>query len=276
MRPGPASLDLRIVPVPQLRLHEDFDPWRAKRLVINLSHQGVLKNPLIVTELADTFIVLDGATRATALAEMGVAHALVQVVRYGDPSVTLQTWNHVLVGIPSSSLLQELGRIPNLRSLSADLPEVQAALNARRAVVGVVTEENCAITYASGESCHEQIRQLTQVVAAYRGRAEVHRAAELDLSDLLSAHPDLTAVVVFPPFTPDDVRRCSSNEVKLPMGITRHVIRGRALGINVPLDLLAGEDSLEQKNAWLQENVQSRLRQNKVRLYEEPTLVFDE
>jgi len=276
MRMGPASLDLRIVPVPQLRLHEDFDPWRAKRLVVSLTHQGVLKNPLIVTELDDTFIVLDGATRATALAEMGVAHALVQVVRYDEPAVTLQTWNHVLVGIPSSSLLQELGRIPNLRGLGADLPEVQAALNARRAVVGVVTDENRAITFASGESSHGQILQLVQVVAAYRGRAEVHRASEVDMLDLFAIHPGLTAVVVFPPFTPDDVRRCARNEVKLPMGITRHLIRGRALGINVPLDLLAGDGSLEQKNAWLQENIQSRLRQNKVRLYEEPTFVFDE
>ena len=94
--------------------------------------------------------------------------------------------------------------------------------------------------------------------------------------DLFTVHPGLTAVVVFPPFTPDDVRRCACNEVKLPMGITRHLIRGRALGVNVPLDLLAGDGSLEQKNAWLQEDIQSRLRQNKVRLYEEPTFVFDE
>ena len=262
--------------MPQLRLHEDFDPWRVKRLVISLSHQGLLKNPLMVAESEDTYIVLDGATRATALAEMGVPHALVQLVRYDDPAVKLQTWNHVLVGIPCSSLLQEIGRIPNLRSLPADLPEVQAALNARRAVVGVVTEENRAITYASGESSHGQLRQLAQVVAVYRGRAEVHRATEVDMLDLFAVHPGLTAVIVFPPFTPDDVRRCAYNEVKLPMGITRHLIRGRALGVNVPLDLLAGDGSLEQKNAWLQEDIQSRLRQNKVRLYEEPTFVFDE
>ena len=262
--------------MPKLRLHEDFDPWRVKRLVIGLTHQGVLKNPLIVIESDDTYIVLDGATRATALADMGVPYALVQLVRYDDPAVMLRTWNHVLVGIPSSSLLQDLGRIPHLRGLAADLPEVQAALNARRAVVGVVTEENRAITYASGESSHGQLCQLVQVVAAYRGRAEVHRASEVDMLDLFTVHPDLTAVVVFPPFTPDDVRRCASNEIKLPMGITRHMIHGRALGINVPLELLAGGGSLEQKNAWLQENIQARLRQNKVRLYEEPTFVFDE
>jgi hypothetical protein len=276
MRLDLASLELQIVPVSQLRLHEDFDPWRAKRLVVSLRHQGILKNPLIVTGADGIFIVLDGATRTMALTEMGVPHALVQIVRYDHPAIYLQTWNHVLAGMPSSALLQELGRIPNLRSLTADLPELQAALAARRALVGVITGEHRAVVYTSRQSSHDQILQLAEVVAAYRGRAEVHRAAEVDMPSLLNLHPDLTAVVVFPKFTPDDVLQCASNQARLPMGITRHLIAGRALGIDVPLSLLASDRPLEEKNSWLQENLQSRIRHNKVRLYEEPTFVFDE
>ena len=160
MKLDPASIDLRIVPASRLRLHEDFDPWRAKRLMVNLRHQAVLKNPLIVTESGDMFIVLDGATRATALASMGVPHALVQVVRYDDSSVRLQTWNHVLIGLPSSTLLQDLKRIPNVNCLVTDLPELQAALAARRALVGVVTGENHFLTYTSSEPPPGRIRQL--------------------------------------------------------------------------------------------------------------------
>ncbi len=276
MRLDPASIDLRIVPASRLRLHEDFDPWRAKRLMVKLRHQAVLKNPLIVTESSDMFIVLDGATRATALASMGVPHALVQVVRYDDSSVRLQTWNHVLVGLPSSALLQNLRHISNLHSLVTDLPEMQAGLCARRVLVGVVTGDNHVLTYTSGETSSGRIRQLVEVVASYRGRAEVHRTGDIDMLTLFSLHPDLTAVVVFPPFTPDDISHCACNEAKLPMGITRHLISGRALGVNVPLDLLASDRTLDEKNAWLHDNLQNRLRRHMVRLYEEPTFVFDE
>ena len=276
MRLDPASISLRIVPVSRLRLHEDFDPYRAKRLAVSLRHQGVLKNPLIVTESDGLYVVLDGATRATALEEMGIPDALVQTVRYDDPAVCLHTWNHVLVGLPSSSLIQDLKHIPDLGSLSADLPELHAALQARRALVGIVTRESRTLSFSSREPASGQIRKLAQVVATYRGRAEVHRAAEVDMPSLLDLHPELTAVVLFPPFTPNDVRACAGNGARLPMGITRHLIGGRALGINVPLELLASDRPLQEKNAWLHDHLQSRLRHNQVRLYEEPTFVFDE
>ncbi|HLB65504.1 MAG TPA: ParB N-terminal domain-containing protein, partial [Anaerolineales bacterium] len=80
MRLDPASLRLRIVPLSRLRLHEDFDPWRARRLEVSLRHQHILKNPVIVVEAGEVYIVLDGATRVTALTELGLPHILVQVV----------------------------------------------------------------------------------------------------------------------------------------------------------------------------------------------------
>jgi hypothetical protein len=276
MRLDPTSLRLRIVPLSQLRLHEDFDPWRARRLEVSLRHQQVLKNPVIVAEAGDIYIVLDGATRVTALTELGFPHVLVQVVSYEDPSVRLRTWKHVLVGLPSSSLAHDLGRLAPHGTFVCDLPELQAALNARRCLLGVLAKEGHAIAFPNRQDTKEEIRLLSQAVATYRGKAEVHRAAEVDLPALLTLHPGLTAIILFPPFTPADVTHCATNETKLPMGITRHLIGGRALGVNVPLEVLASNQPLEEKNAWLHDRMQSQLHHNRVRLYEEPTFVFDE
>ena len=276
MRLDPASICLRIVPLSQLRLHEDFDPWRARRLMVNLRHQAILKNPVIVVEAGEVYIVLDGATRVTALTELGLPHVLVQVVRYDEPSVQLCTWQHVLVGIPSSSLALDLGRLAQGGTFVCDLPELQAALNARRSLFGLLTNEGRAFAFPSRQVAHEEIRLLSQVVATYRGKAEVHRTAEADLPALLAVHPGLSAVVLFPPFTPADVTHFATNEAKLPMGITRHLIGGRALGVNVPLEVLGSDLPLEEKNAWLNDRLQTQLRHNRVRLYEEPTFVFDE
>jgi hypothetical protein len=60
------------------------------------------------------------------------------------------------------------------------------------------------------------------------------------------------------------------------MGITRHVVAGRALGMDVPLEWLTDSQSLEAKNAWLNDLILQRLKANKVRLYQEPVFVFDE
>lgn len=276
MKLDPASLRLQIVPLERLRLHEDHDPWRARRLEVSLRHHGILKNPVIVVEHDNTYVVLDGATRKTALEGIGVRDVLVQIVQYDDPTIRLDTWHHVLVGLPSSGLMTTLTRLSPLGSFTCDLPALHAGLNARRAAFGLVTGEGSVIAYPAPASRGEQIRLLGEAVGTYRGRAEVHRAIAVDLPSLKAAHPGLDAIVIFPPFAPEDVTHCASNATKLPMGITRHVIVGRALGVNVPLDLLAGGQSLEEKNAWLHERLAGQLQHNRVRLYEEPTFVFDD
>ena len=63
----------------------------------------------------------------------------------------------------------------------------------------------------------------------------------------------------------------------LPAGITRHLIRWRALRVNIPVGLC--EDTtrtLDQKNAWLEAYTEERLRKREVRFYEEPTVLYDE
>ena len=73
-----------------------------------------------------------------------------------------------------------------------------------------------------------------------------------------------------------DVIHCALNQTRLPTGITRHLVSGRALGVDVPLEVLRDERSLEQKNAWLQDMTLERIRRNKVRVYQEPVIIFDD
>ena len=63
----------------------------------------------------------------------------------------------------------------------------------------------------------------------------------------------------------------------MPAGITRHLIRWRALRINLPLDRLADTSrDIEEKNRWLQDWMRQKLAQRQVRFYEESTVLFDE
>jgi hypothetical protein len=117
---------------------------------------------------------------------------------------------------------------------------------------------------------------LRRFVAEYRGKTEVHRTVESDLRTLIEEYPTLTGVIIFPTFAPAEVAHIALNGSKVPMGITRHIVAGRALGLNVPLEMLTDAQSLEAKNAWLDDLILQRLKVNKVRLYQEPVIVFDE
>ena len=125
---------LRILPLESLILHEDHDDQRTLPLVEKLRAAGILRNPPIVMPLADgsnRYMVLDGANRVTSLQEMEFPHIVAQVVEANNPNVNLQTWNHVIWGMPTKTLMSELRHIKGLEvikintSRSLDAPKYE-------------------------------------------------------------------------------------------------------------------------------------------------------
>src|SRR5215207_1963202 len=112
--------DLRIVPLASLVEHEFNDAQRTEPLAKRLEVEGLLKNPPIVAPLEDDdqdrFVVLDGANRTMALNQLGYPHALVQVVPYTNPPVTLTTWHHLICGIAVEAYLECLSEIAGLQT----------------------------------------------------------------------------------------------------------------------------------------------------------------
>jgi hypothetical protein len=85
------------------------------------------------------------------------------------------------------------------------------------------------------------------------------------------------ALVVFPRFDPAEVIDLASPGEYLPAGITRHLIRWRALRVNVPVAMCEDtKQSLDAKNAWVRAWTEERLTKREVRFYEEPTVLYDE
>ena len=65
--------------------------------------------------------------------------------------------------------------------------------------------------------------------------------------------------MVFPTFRPASVLDVVRQGHKLPSGISRHVIPGRALRLNYPLSRLAQQKPRAEKNEWLQRVVDGEL-----------------
>lgn len=279
MKLEPSTIQLRFVSLDQMLLHEEDDPYRVQRLVVTLKREAKLRNPPIVAEAGGRYIVLDGATRTTALREMGYRDAVVQVVTYGSAAVQVGAWYHVIVGLPQNYLLSHLAAVDGVTPQAVDA-ETACNLLGTRSIIACIMMRNgqwyAMLCDGAEPGNSRRAELLCQFVSEYRGKAEVHRAIEIDMPALTYEYPDLAAVIAFPSFTPLEIADIAYNGSKLPMGITRHVVMGRALGLDIPLTMLTDAQTLEAKNTWLNAQIMGRLKANKIRLYQEPVFVFDE
>ncbi len=272
------ELTLRIVRLGDVLLHEQIEKNRVERLVQRLEADQFLKNPPSVTEHNAKYILLDGATRVTALRRIGCRDVIVQIVDYAAPGMVLETWNHMLLDAPVDELFRSLRALPGLLVEQTTASAANVALDRRDAIGALLLGDGqaYALRLANDGKLENQAHMLNQVVAAYEGRGEMYRVAHTDVERLLAEHGRLSALFVFPRYRPDEIRRLALNGAKLPMGVTRHIIPGRALRINIPLDVLRRDEPLEQKNAWLDEWMKSKMRERHVRFYQEPVFLFDE
>jgi hypothetical protein len=271
--------DLRFVPVDSLLPHEQHDTPRLEALIRRLREDAVLRNPPVVAPLPGDHrsLVLDGANRATAALQAGLPHLVVQVVPYREPHVMLSTWSHALGAMPRGEVETTLRAIPGLVVREEDHNHARALLARREALAYVSYEDGATDALVGGDDIAGRNALLNAVVDCYRGRQRYFRVPSDDFAEAADRHPGITALIVFPHFEPAEVMELATTGARLPAGITRHLIRWRALRLNVPFERLADTRSpLAEKNRWLTAWVQERYQHRQVRFYEEPTVMFDE
>lgn len=272
--------DLLIVPADALLLHEDVDVRRVEPLVERLRADGLLKNPPVVAPVANQdwdgcerrrYVILDGANRTTALWRLGAPHHLVQVVDYQE--VELGTWGHLVTGISPEVFGQSLAQA----SLNLEATTYQDARQrlVQREIAASITHPGGEVFALPGRA--SETEALHRLTAVYNGRSVIHRVTTDNLADLLPYHSGVAALIRFPCYTPDEILHLASNGHKLPTGITRHVIPGRALRVNLPLSVLTDEEqNTHEKNEWLQAWITHKLSRREIRYYQESTFLFDE
>ena len=274
-----SDINLEIVSLDDVIVHEGIDPRRVERLVASLQRDGVLRSPPIVTRASDygqtRYIVLDGATRTSALRELGYRDALVQVVEYSSQNVSLHSWYHLLEGISPVDLLTQVRELP-VRVILMHLYDALEAMDDRTLICVIGMRDRTVLGIQAEGDFVAQNAMLNRVVDVYRGNATVHRVTTTQFDVLFHEHPNLAALVVFPDYAPSEVTRLALGGNLIPMGITRHLIGGRALSVNFDLGILASAMSLEEKNNFLNDWLMSRVRERKVRYYGEPVFVFED
>ncbi len=272
---------LAIVPLRDVLLHEEIERKRVDQLIERLRGDRILKNPPVVTEVRapgewTRYIVLDGASRTSALRALGCRDILVQIVDYHSPSIRLDTWHHLLLDVDPAQLRHDIEQLDCISLVDMTEAEAQAALERREIAAYLLFANGRAAGVRCPTDQAARARSLNQFVQLYERKAEMYRVATTDLEQLAAEHRRLSAVVVFPRYRPEEIIRLALNGAKVPMGITRHIIPGRALRLNLPLGVLESDQPQAEKNAWLDRWLKQKIQERHVRFYQEPVFLFDE
>ncbi len=276
VRPPSDALSLRVVPAASVLPHEHTDQKRVDRLKEGLMEAGQLVNPPIVTPWQDRFVVLDGATRVTAMQQLGFPFLVVQTAATEREGFALHTWYHaVSADEPFAALMKTLRSIDGLALTPLSPEQAQQALRERDALCYLVEREDRA-WLAECLPGARRLALLNALVAAYTRWGSVERTLQADLQRLTGLFPRLRALVVFPQFSPETVFSVAARGELMPAGLTRFIIPGRILRLNLDLEQLRREEPLASKRAWFEQFLADKLARSKLRYYQEPVILLDD
>jgi hypothetical protein len=273
--------DLRLVEPERIRFHEHPERNRTLRLVERLREERTLRNPPIVARLDQRHhVLLDGANRVSALVELGYSHVPVQVIDYARGEVQLKGWHHLLLEGAKLDLRERLASLDGARLVRAAVEDV-AGLLALRQVFAVLVDETGAAWALRPATDRVELREwmavIEGVVAAYEGRTRLERIKLAEYAELPEVFRTVEhQLVLYPTITKAELLDLVSESLRIPTGLTRHLIPGRALGLHLPLAFLREPWSAERKAEHFHGVVDDLEMRGRIRFYEESVFVMNE
>lgn len=270
MPPAVPFPDLRIVGVDQLLPHEQHDSQRSGPLQERIKQADVLTNPPIVAPIDEhTYVILDGSNRFHSFSALGYRHILVQVTPYNSNEVDLGVWQHIISHWETDELMSAIEQIPGIH--------IESGWNSGAVAQILMQDGRVIFANAASESAADRNALLRDLVATYQTSATLYRTAISDPIQIWELYPKAVAIVLFKAIYPEDIIEAATEQAFLPPGVSRHLVQGRALMVNYPLErLLDNHTSLEEKNNALKSWLKERLAHRSVRFYAESTYQFNE
>jgi L-serine kinase (ATP) / ParB family transcriptional regulator, heme-responsive regulator len=252
----PSLNDLRLVELERLILHEAHDERRLARLRERIEAEGVQRNPVIVAPHEDAYLVLDGAHRVHTMKEIGSRLVLAQVV---EPPESAESWGHLLTGV-DAAILETIDGVKASGDGGGQRPlaEIETAGGER------------VYLRSAGDGLCDEVEALWALQRLYPGGDVVRRVDPEGPVRL----EDGEALIHYRPFTAAELVEVVRGGKVLPAGITRFRVRERILGVRFPLAGMKDGDPGE-RNAELRRFVEEHWRQNRIRYYGEPVVLFE-
>jgi len=268
---------LKIVHISDIIFHEDPDEERSTKLIEYIRKENCLKNPPVVAINPgnNKYILLDGANRLTALQSLNIPDVLVQHIDLFDHGLKFLHWHHAVEKFSKTSFLESIKSLPDI-SIVTDGANTLANDKDRDLLCQIQFADSGVYIVHAHEDLFQRVKDLRNITNIYKGFQFMDRVSYTNLEHLKKNYPKFCALIVFRKLVKEELVQLTNNGVRIPSGITRIILPKRALRINVPLDILRFDVSVEQKNYWLQNRINEQIKDKSIRFYHEPTFLFDE
>ena len=278
---------LEIIPIKNIIVHEESDTSRSHDLIAKLKKSGLFTDPIIVASLGNgKYLQLDGMNRINCFKKLGIKNILCQIVDYSNQEeIELSSWIH-LFKANREDFFKHIRKNKDLVIKRADLEQIGPRYikekDFGRLVTVVDKKEGSFLVLTAGEFT-EKIKRLNYIVNFYKDsitrsilpfnmtarniRLFFYEHPHLNFYD----NPDTNIMVVFPNFTPQQIVTVVQSGEVIPAGISRHIVKGRCLNVNLPMKFFDNSKSVLELNRLLDRY----LRNKNVRFYEETTIHFE-
>jgi hypothetical protein len=198
----------------------------------------------------------------------------VQIITNRD-ELGLHTWFHAIRQTESDKIFKRLRALPEIVLLESEPQRIWDDMVEHGGLCYLHTTHG-QVWLVKPAAAVNRLDALNKLTEAYLEGNYITHTLTSNIHHLQRAYPDLTVLVIFPEYTVSQVLQIAQAGRVLPAGITRFIIPGRVLRINADLNILKSDQSLEEKQTWLNQLVIDKLSRGRVRYYQEPIYVLDE
>jgi hypothetical protein len=234
-------------------------------------------NPVIVGRFKKDLILIDGANRLSSLEEVGCKLVIAQVIDYLPRKIRLRNWNHLIYDISIDTIKSFF---MEMKLTYSDVRHFEGKAGMKNKlnsllISGIENDHSVLVTLPS--DFNKLLTALNSFTKFYFGKYKFDRSEEeISLGELKKYSRRKGVLAEFPRFTKQQIVRIAGGKIKLPAGITRHILDNRVLHVRYEIEKLKDEHDADIKTKELEKYLLNKIDNNKVRQYRESVIVFDE
>jgi len=261
---------LKIISLDEIFSFEVPSSGRAIELSQDIKRDGKLKNPLLVYQIEDKYLMLDDVSILNVLKSLGIMHVPVQL---GETDlISVRPWQRVVENWHRDDLYEFCDKFPR-------------QVKVEKTPKGVPSPNQVEVRFRD-----DAAKRLTFGSRSYLTRVDIcakffryiacgHRSyrAKVDFADPDIFHDFGTAsAAIFPPsFSLSELAGMASRGICLPQGIVRIDQPNRVLGIDYSLSILGEKAPAREKELFLKQLLLMRISSDRVTYYDGGVFMFN-
>ncbi|MFQ6129991.1 MAG: ParB N-terminal domain-containing protein [Candidatus Hadarchaeaceae archaeon] len=250
------ELQLRLEDLGKVRIHEEIIPELLDKLVDEIKSSGKLKDPVIVD--SNKLVVLDGMHRVAALKKLGCRYLPACLVDYQNLNVRVGCWYRTVQGEVNEPKFLNLFRLLGLGAEHTPSETASKALEERQASAALLIRDTCYMLKGESGEIRESYALVKRIELALREEG-VRMDYENEFDAVRRARSgEVAATLMVPRVRKDEVIEAALSGNVFAHKTTRHVLSARPMHVDVPIEWLKEDRSIEELNRMLIEHLSKR------------------